>query len=134
MFKCENSDKVIADKFERELNAVQQDLIVQPIVNDGEEQEERKEDNFLTFERMIILLQKMGFYPEKHDETGYGYQADQALLQDLWKLVRGEKYAGVTVDTLKVLMMNWVGVKVINREGVPEESEENKGETTNNEE
>ncbi len=38
------------------------------------------------------------------------------MLQDFWALVQGEKNEGVSKDTLKVALLNCIGIKTADRE------------------
>lgn len=46
------------------------------------------------------------------------------MCQDLWKLTRGEDRGGISWDTLKVLTLNFIGIRTHDREKVNEEEEE----------
>jgi hypothetical protein len=71
----------------------------------------------------------MGFLPYSEAQG-----VDQHLLQDLWKLMRAEKYDGVTVENLKTFMLNVIGIRVANREGIPEGEHDDKHETESHKE
>ena len=38
------------------------------------------------------------------------------LLSDLWTLVHGDQNEGVSLDTLRVVLLNCIGIKVADRE------------------
>jgi hypothetical protein len=54
------------------------------------------------------------------------------VLQDFWAFVQGEKNEGVSIDTLKVALLNCIGIKVADRE-VEVHSEEHKVEAEGDE-
>ncbi len=61
---------------------------------------------------MIQVLSNMGFLPFNRQIEA----VDQSLCQDLWTLVKGEDRTGVSWDTLKVIFLNFVGIKTADRE------------------
>ena len=70
----------------------------------------------LNYETMCRVLKAGGFLPQNKDPE----QVDQNLLQDLWKMVQGEANEGVSIETLRVVLVNCIGVK---EEGSEEEKE-----------
>ena len=63
----------------------------------------------------------MGFLPpNKQPEL-----VDQALCQDLWTMLQGEKNKGVSIDTLRVALLNIIGIRLPERVKVPEGEETN---------
>ena len=57
-------------------------------------------------------MRMMGFLPLNKEPE----QVDRALLEDFWVLLRGEDNNGVSLDTLKVIMINLIGVRTPERE------------------
>jgi hypothetical protein len=49
---------------------------------------------------------------------------DQKLLSDLWTLVHGDHNEGVSIDTLRVVLLNCIGIKVADRERAIHNEEE----------
>jgi hypothetical protein len=82
--------------------------------NDGEE----KESKALTFERMVQGITYLGFLPLNKTPEGI----DRELCDDMWILLQGEERGGVTWDTLKVVLLNMLGVRDPSRERAPKES------------
>lgn len=63
-------------------------------------------------QEMIMVLTKMGFLPQDKAPN-----ADESqLCNELWGLVKGEENGGVTFETLKVVMLNMIGIKVRDRQ------------------
>jgi hypothetical protein len=60
----------------------------------------------------VKLLKLLGFLPDAHKLA----QIDEKLVQDLWILVKGELNEGVSLDTLRVVLLNVIGVRVLDRE------------------
>ena len=54
----------------------------------------------------------MGFLPQDKAPNAHETQ----LCNELWGLVKGEEYGGVTFDTLRVAMLNMIGLKVKDRQ------------------
>jgi hypothetical protein len=107
-FRNKNTDKIVKSKFERELKGAQQDLGLQS-------------NNILNYEEMCGMLKATGFLPQAKEPE----QVDQTLLQDLWRMVQGESNEGVSLDTLRVVLLNCIGVK---EEGGQEEEDKEEGE------
>ena len=56
----------------------------------------------------------LGFLPSETPS-----EVDNRYVIDLWTLVQGEIYKGATIDTLRVVMLNIIGLHVPERESVP---------------
>ena len=61
---------------------------------------------------MCRLLNMLGFLPEQRVPESVETQ----LCQDLWTLMKGENTHGVTVDNLRVVLLNLIGIRVTERE------------------
>ncbi len=66
----------------------------------------------LTLYKTTQLMKSVGLLPPNKNPG----QVDSQLLQDLWTLVRGEENGGVSFDTLRVIFLNVIGIKVADRE------------------
>ena len=76
----------------------------------------RGERKMYTFEQTKDFLILLGFIQgERETET------DQRLLHDLWVLVKGEQNGGVSLDTLRVVFLNMIGIRTKDREAKIEE-------------
>ena len=73
---------------------------------------------------MVSVLNHLGFLPNTNSPNVNDIQ----LCHDLWSLVRGEQRSGVSFDTLRVIFLNFIGVKTLDREGDAPEEEENEEE------
>lgn len=69
----------------------------------------------LEYEEMVQLLVRLGFLPKDRAPEPH----ERALCQDLWTLVRGEEMRGVSYDTLRVVLLNMIGIKTNEREVKP---------------
>ncbi len=60
---------------------------------------------------MVVLI-KLGFLPrDKAVEA-----LEESLCRDLWTLVKGEENHGVTFNTLRVVLLNMIGIKLRDRQ------------------
>ena len=116
------SDKYVMKGFERELTQAEQDMHIE-----GENEEKKNEGGLLNYQRMCEALTHIGFLPRDKPAIE---AIDQQLCQDLWRLVQGEEKGGVSWDTLKVLSLNNIGIRVSDREKTPEHEEEQPVEQT----
>ena len=64
---------------------------------------------------MLQLMKSVGLLPTTTNNRE-PEAVDQNLLQDLWRLVKGEENEGVSQDTLRVVFLNIIGIKVQDRE------------------
>jgi len=63
---------------------------------------------------MMVVLTKMGFLPrDKAPEA-----TEENLCRDLWTLVKGDENHGVTFNTLRVVLLNIIGIKLRDRQYV----------------
>ena len=66
----------------------------------------------LNFQKFINVLTKLGYLPrDKAPE-----QHEEDLAKDLWTLVKGEDNHGVSFNTLRVVLLNIIGIRVRDRE------------------
>ena len=115
-FHNDTSDKYVQKKFERELQQLEQEM-----ATEGGNEEQKEADGLLNYGRMCEALSYLGFLPRDKPNIE---AIDQQLCQDLWKLTRGEDRGGISWDTLKVLTLNFIGIRTHDREKVNEEEEE----------
>ena len=65
----------------------------------------------MDYDTMVRAMLMMGFLPQRDISKG-----DQDLLQDMWAITNGEKNKGVSVDSLKLILLNTIGIRVAERE------------------
>jgi len=66
----------------------------------------------LTFEQMTHLLCRLGFVPMNFSEES----ADGLILADLWKLLQGDKRNGVLIQSLRTMLLNIIGCRMVEKE------------------
>ena len=119
----EKSEKYVQKRFERELKGIQEEIVLgrntstnfknpQKDKESGHPQNVPIPDTMLDFSQLIHVLIKLGFLPrDKAPE-----QHEEELVKDLWTFVKGEDNNGVNFNTLRVVLLNIIGIKVRDRE------------------
>lgn len=74
----------------------------------------------MNYDTAFKILTLMGFLP--HDKMPD--PVDQQLLNEFWHLVKIEEHRGVTLDTLRVALLNIVGIRLPDRERLPRNERE----------
>ncbi|TNV85929.1 hypothetical protein FGO68_gene4527 [Halteria grandinella] len=105
----EKSEKYVQKGFDKEYKAVK-DEIKQSLGADAKD-----EDVLLQFKDMLNALTRLGFLPKNKPPENHEVQ----LTQDLWALMRGEEHGGVSFDTLRILLLNILGLRTRDREPQP---------------
>jgi hypothetical protein len=121
----ENSDKYVRKRIMREIQILQQEIRPEDNDNEGEE----SGNGLLTIVQVRTILIHLGFLPNKQQLD----QGEELLVQYLWILVRGQARGGVSWDTLIVLLLNFIGIRTLERElddleDDPEEVDQQEGE------
>ena len=60
----------------------------------------------------MTVLTKLGFLPRDKAPD----QSEEALCNDLWTLIKGEDNKGVNFNTLRIVLLNIIGIRVRDRE------------------
>lgn len=66
----------------------------------------------LNQQQVMQVLVKLGFLRRDRAPAAF----EDVLLNDLWALLKGEENSGVTFDTLKVILLNLIGLRTKDRE------------------
>lgn len=110
------SDLYVQQRFDRELKAAFDEFLQGlQAAKQGEQEHQNEikpESVLLTFNDMINILTKMGFLPRNKAPEMF----EQDLCRDLWTLVKGEENQGVSFDTLRIVMLNMIGIITKDRE------------------
>jgi hypothetical protein len=102
----DKSDKYILNKFVKEMSQVQLELADN---SDNDDHKQSEEGRLYSNDEFIAILIRLGFLPNSHPNE--------------FALVRGND-GGVSLDTLRVVLLNIIGIKTADREKVPEEEGE----------
>lgn len=87
---------------------------------DGEEdQKQSDEDRLYNNEEFRAILIRLGFLPSSHTN-----EVDEQAVQDMWALLRGDANGGVSLDSLMVVLLIIIGIRVNDRERTPEGEDE----------
>jgi hypothetical protein len=76
-------------------------------------------EKLLNFENMCKLLNMLGFLPAQRVPES----VESQLCQDLWTLLHGDSTKGVSIENLRVVLLNVIGVRVADREVVQEHND-----------
>lgn len=115
LYQNKNMDKHVIRKFDKEYEAVTQEVIA----IEDEEGEEQQEEGAFNFRKLMIALQELSFLPENVVEDSN----DHNKLQELWAFLHGEEKGSVNVEDLRVVLLILIGVKPPGREKKPEGEE-----------
>lgn len=103
------SDKYVQQRFEREFKAVQEEFSQTNAKSKRRRMQVDSEGNvLLDFEDMMEVIKRLGFLPKDRAPEPH----ELALCNDLWTMVRGEDNQGVSYDTLRVVLLNIIGIKI----------------------
>ena len=61
---------------------------------------------------MVHIITRLGFLPRNKVPENHELE----LCNELWTVVRGEENSGVSYDTLRVMMLNMIGLRTKDRE------------------
>jgi hypothetical protein len=74
-------------------------------------------ENAMTRDQAEELLTTLGFDPTHAD-------VEKECFNDLWTLVKGEQYGGITGSNLRAVMMNVIGIPTNEKEGSDPQAQE----------
>lgn len=69
---------------------------------------------------MVAVITTMGFLPRNKPAENF----EMDLCRDLWTLVKGDENRGVSFDTLRIIMLNMIGLRTNEREILSENTSE----------
>jgi hypothetical protein len=111
MYHNNNSDKYVRLRFEREFEVAEQEISLLD-QQENENENQQHESKNLTYERFVQAITYLGFLPLNKTPEGI----DKQLCDDLWILLEGDDRGGVTWDSLRVVLLNLIGIKDEKRE------------------
>lgn len=116
------SDGYVIQKFDKQYKQIEVEI------NESEEIERHSQTNahggknankhhlknpdLMSYNTAFKVLTLMGFLP--HDKMPS--ETEKLLLSDFWSLVKIEEHGGVTMDTLRVVLLNVQGIRLPDRE------------------
>ena len=106
------SDKFVQQRFNRELKTVQEELLITLQVKRQSQVALDPATALISFPDTIDMLTRLGFLPRNKAPDAH----EEALCSDLWTMIQGDKNNGVTLDTLRVVMLNFIGIRTKDRE------------------